>query len=146
MHCSRNAAENSDFKETNDISSAVHSTQVSEAHIHAGLTNVLDNSNVISLENSFDFFMFLMSFKHLPTSLKIIRLLLLQFSWRDLMLDCWLEVSCIRKVLRLANSIKVFRGFPWSQGKCWVVTQIPRCTACFPCSPPNGNVGNFVLH
>jgi hypothetical protein len=25
----------------------------------------------------------------------------------DLMLDCWLEVSCIRKVLRLANSIKV---------------------------------------
>jgi hypothetical protein len=29
----------------------------------------------------------------------------------DLMLDCWLEVSCIRKVLRPANSIKVFRGF-----------------------------------
>jgi hypothetical protein len=35
-----------------------------------------------------------------------------------LMLDCWLEVSCIRKVLRPANSIKVFRGFPWSQSKC----------------------------
>jgi hypothetical protein len=28
----------------------------------------------------------------------------------DLMLDCWLEVSCIQKVLRPANSIKVFRG------------------------------------
>jgi hypothetical protein len=28
----------------------------------------------------------------------------------DLMLDCWLEVSFIRKVLRPANSIKVFRG------------------------------------
>jgi hypothetical protein len=27
----------------------------------------------------------------------------------DLMLDCWLEVSCIRKVLRPATSIKVFR-------------------------------------
>jgi hypothetical protein len=28
----------------------------------------------------------------------------------DLMLDCWLEVSCIRKVLRPANSIKVLLG------------------------------------
>jgi hypothetical protein len=26
----------------------------------------------------------------------------------DLMLDCWLEVSCIRKDLRPASSIKVF--------------------------------------
>jgi hypothetical protein len=25
----------------------------------------------------------------------------------DLMMDCWLEVSCIRKVLRPANKIKV---------------------------------------
>jgi hypothetical protein len=25
---------------------------------------------------------------------------------------------CIRKVLRPTNSIKVFRGFPWSQSKC----------------------------
>jgi hypothetical protein len=32
--------------------------------------------------------------------------------------DCWLEVGCIRKVLRPANSIKVFCGFPWSQSKC----------------------------
>jgi hypothetical protein len=54
----------------------------------------------------------------------------------DLMLDCWLEVSCIQKVLRPANLIKVFRGFPWSQSKCWVGTQIPRCTACFPCALP----------
>jgi hypothetical protein len=28
----------------------------------------------------------------------------------DLMPDCWLEVSCIRKVLPPANSIKGFRG------------------------------------
>jgi hypothetical protein len=28
----------------------------------------------------------------------------------DLMLDCWLEVSCIREILWLANSIKVFLG------------------------------------
>jgi hypothetical protein len=28
----------------------------------------------------------------------------------DLMLDCWLEVSFIRKVLRPANSIAVFLG------------------------------------
>jgi hypothetical protein len=39
-----------------------------------------------------------------------------------LMLDCWLEVSCIRKVLRPANSIKVFRGFPSSQSKYTNVT------------------------
>jgi hypothetical protein len=64
----------------------------------------------------------------------------------DLMLDCWLEVSCIRMVLRTANSIKVFRGFPWSQSKCWVGTQIPRCTACFSCSPTNVNIENFALH
>jgi hypothetical protein len=32
--------------------------------------------------------------------------------------DSWLTASCIRKVLRPANSIKVFRGFPWSQSKC----------------------------
>jgi hypothetical protein len=25
---------------------------------------------------------------------------------------------CITKVLRLANPLKVFRGFPWSQSKC----------------------------
>jgi hypothetical protein len=58
----------------------------------------------------------------------------------DLMPDCWLEVSLHPKVLRPANSIKVFRGFPWSQSKCSICTQIPRCTACFPCSPPNGNI------
>jgi hypothetical protein len=31
--------------------------------------------------------------------------------FEDLMPDCWLEVSCIRKVLRPANSIKVFVVF-----------------------------------
>jgi hypothetical protein len=47
---------------------------------------------------------------------------------------------CIRKVLRPANSIKAFRGFTRSQSKCWVGTQIPRRTACFLCSPPNGDI------
>jgi hypothetical protein len=28
----------------------------------------------------------------------------------DLLLDCWLEVTCIRKVLQPANWIKVFHG------------------------------------
>jgi hypothetical protein len=46
---------------------------------------------------------------------------------------------------RPANSIKVFRGFSWSQGKCWADTQIPCCTACFSCSPPNGKIKNFAL-
>jgi hypothetical protein len=32
--------------------------------------------------------------------------------------DCWLEVSLYPEVLRMANSIKVFRGFPLSQSKC----------------------------
>jgi hypothetical protein len=44
----------------------------------------------------------------------------------------------------LTNSIKVFRGFPWSQSKCRVGTQIPRCSVCFTCSPPNGNFKIFV--
>jgi hypothetical protein len=42
----------------------------------------------------------------------------LMLGFADLMLACWLEVSCIWKVLRPANSIKVFRTFPWSQSKC----------------------------
>jgi hypothetical protein len=57
-----------------------------------------------------------------------------------LMSDCWLESVCIRKVLRLANTIKVFRGFPWPQSKCKDGTQIPRLTGCFVCSPSNGNI------
>jgi hypothetical protein len=28
--------------------------------------------------------------------------------------------------------------------KCWVGTQIPRCSVCFTCSPPNGNFTIFV--
>jgi hypothetical protein len=51
---------------------------------------------------------------------------------------------CIRKVLRPTNSIKVFRGFPWSQSNCWVGSQFPRCSVCFTCSPPNGNFKIFV--
>jgi hypothetical protein len=50
---------------------------------------------------------------------------------------------CNRKVLLPANSIKVFRGFPWFQSKCWIVIEIPRFTACFTFSPPNGNIKNF---
>jgi hypothetical protein len=38
---------------------------------------------------------------------------------------------CIRKVLWPANSIRVFRGFLWSQGKYWVATQIPHCSALY---------------
>jgi hypothetical protein len=49
----------------------------------------------------------------------------------DLKPDCWLEVS-----LHLEGPAtgQLDQGFPWSQSKCWVGTQIPRCTACFPCS------------
>jgi hypothetical protein len=38
-----------------------------------------------------------------------------------------------------------FPCFPWSQTKFWVGTQIPRCTACFTCIRPNGNIRNFAL-
>jgi hypothetical protein len=40
------------------------------------------------------------------------------------------------------SSFVVF--LPWfSQSKCWVGTKIPRCTAWFSCSPPNGNIKKF---
>jgi hypothetical protein len=48
--------------------------------------------------------------------------------------DCWLEVS--QKVLRPANPIKVFRGFPWSQSKRWVGTQIPVALHASHAAPP----------
>jgi hypothetical protein len=35
---------------------------------------------------------------------------IVMLGFADLMLGCWLEVSCIRKVLRPANSDQ---GFPW---------------------------------
>jgi hypothetical protein len=34
------------------------------------------------------------------------------------------------------------QGFPWFS---LVPEQIPRCTACFTCNPPNGNIKNFAL-
>jgi hypothetical protein len=39
----------------------------------------------------------------------------------------------------------VFLG-PRANAECWVGTQILRCTACFPCSPLNGNINIFALH
>jgi hypothetical protein len=41
----------------------------------------------------------------------------------------------IRKVPWPATSVKIFQGFPWSQSNYWVDAQIPRCNACFTCSP-----------
>jgi hypothetical protein len=61
----------------------------------------------------------------------------------DLKPVCWLEVSLHPEGPATGQ---LDHGFPWSQSKCWVGTQIPRCTACFPCSPPNGNIKNFALH
>jgi hypothetical protein len=30
---------------------------------------------------------------------------------------------------------------------CWLYKPyLQTCTACFPCSPPNGNIKNFALH
>jgi hypothetical protein len=40
---------------------------------------------------------------------------------------------------------EVFRGFRSFQRKCCVSTQIPRCTVCLTCSPPNGNIKNIAL-
>jgi hypothetical protein len=59
-----------------------------------------------------------------------------------LMPDCWLEVSLHPEGPAIGQ---LDLGFPWSQGKCWVSTKIPRCTACFTCSPPKGNINNLAL-
>jgi hypothetical protein len=40
----------------------------------------------------------------------------LVLGFADLVLDCWLEVGCIRRVLRPANSIKVFLGLGANAG------------------------------
>jgi hypothetical protein len=53
---------------------------------------------------------------------------------------CWLEFSLHPEGPATGQLDQDFRVFPWSQSKCWVGTQIPRCTACFSCSPPNGNI------
>jgi hypothetical protein len=40
------------------------------------------------------------------------------------------------------------QDFPWFslvQGQMLSWYQIPRCTACFTCSPPNGDIKNFAL-
>jgi len=49
------------------------------------------------------------------------------------------ELVFIWKVLRSANSIKIFRDLSSSLINCLVVTQIPHSTACFPCKPPKTN-------
>jgi hypothetical protein len=54
--------------------------------------------------------------------------------------DCWLEVSLHPEVPATGQ---LDQGFPSSQSKCWVGTKIPRCTACFSCSPPNINFSKF---
>ena len=38
---------------------------------------------------------------------------------------------CIQKVLRPENSIKFFRGLPWSYGRYWVARQTPHWTSFF---------------
>jgi hypothetical protein len=63
----------------------------------------------------------------------------------DLMLDCWLEVSLHLEGLATGQFDQVFPWFSlvpermlsWYQ-------KIPRCTACFSCSPLNGNIKNFA--
>jgi hypothetical protein len=49
--------------------------------------------------------------------------------------DCWLEIILHPEGRATAKYIKVFRGFPQSSNKLYVVTRIPRCTACFTCHP-----------
>jgi hypothetical protein len=63
------------------------------------------------------------------------------------MLDCLLEVSLHPEG---AETVQLNQGFLWfslvpEQMLSWKY-QIPHCTACFPCSPPDGNIKNFALH
>jgi hypothetical protein len=57
--------------------------------------------------------------------------------------DCSLEVSVHPEGPATGQLDQDFRGFPLSQSKCWVGTQIRPCTACFSCSPPNYNFPKF---
>jgi len=50
------------------------------------------------------------------------------------------ELVFIWKVLRPANSIKIFRDLSSSFSNCLVLTQIPHSTACFPSKPPKTNI------
>jgi hypothetical protein len=65
----------------------------------------------------------------------------LLWGWINEQHNLW---PCIRPKFLAINSGKV-NDFPWFPSKCWVVTQIPRCTESFTCSPPNGNSKHFAL-
>jgi hypothetical protein len=62
---------------------------------------------------------------------------------------CWFRFYCnvqtqqYRSGHNSGNKLRFLLGSP--QHYKYTALHL-RCTACFPCSPPNGNVGNFVLH
>jgi hypothetical protein len=64
----------------------------------------------------------------------------------DLMPDCWLEVSLHSEGPVTDQLDQGFRWFSFVPEQMLTGTQIPRCTACFTCSSPNGSIGNFALH
>jgi hypothetical protein len=62
-----------------------------------------------------------------------------------LMLDCWLEVSLHPQDPVTDQLDQGFLWFSLVKEQMLNGTQIPRCTACFTSSSPNGNITNFAL-
>jgi hypothetical protein len=73
---------------------------------------------------------------YMNTSLSLVFLKLQQLHVQGLTLDfAYLKVE----LEVIFSWLKLFRGFPQSQNKCWSCTQILTCTACVSFSPPNIN-------
>jgi hypothetical protein len=60
-----------------------------------------------------------------------------------LMPDCWLEVSLHTERPATGQLDQNFPRFSFVPEQMLIGIQIPFCTACFTCSPPNGNIEKF---
>jgi hypothetical protein len=60
--------------------------------------------------------------------------------------DRWLEDSLHPEGSATGQLDQGFLWFSLVPEQILSGTQIPRCTACFACKPPTGNIKTFALH